>query len=528
MNETSRWRLPPNTTFRALWIASIASNIGTWMHDVGAGWMMTGLSSDPLMVALVQAATTLPMFLFVLPSGVLADIVDRRKFLIFAQLWMLLTAAALGILTLFGYVTPVVLLAATFLLGVGAAMAAPPFQSLIPELVGKDELHDAVVLNSLGVNISRAIGPALGGFILSFTGPATVFLLNAFSVLGVVTVVYRWHPAAQSRRLPPEHFLPAVRAGLRYVQAAPMLQVALIHAVAFFSFASAAWALLPLIAKHHLGLSAAGYGGLLGCIGLGAVVGALILPQLRQHLTADSLVAIASSAIATTMLALPHLDNAWVVGGVLMVAGLSWITAISTLNVSAQSSSAGWVKSRALAVYLVAFFGSMAIGSVLWGQVAKVFNTSVALTLAGIGMMVASTVARRWRLASRQPLDLTPMPIPMPMADGLGADAELAEYDRGPVMVSVEYVIHVSDTRDFLDAMREMQRVRRRGGAFSWSVFQDMCDPTRHLEVFMIESWLDHLRQHERFTANDKAIQSRVLGFHRLKKLPEVTHMISH
>ncbi|MDF3881707.1 MFS transporter, partial [Cupriavidus basilensis] len=246
------WSPLRNKVFRAIWLATLASNIGTWMHDVGAGWMMTSVSPSPLMVALVQAATTLPMFLFALPSGVLADIVDRRKYLLFAQAWMLVVAAALGLLALAGLVTPAVLLAATFLLGVGAAMNAPPFQAIVPDLVPKPELQSAVALNSLGVNISRAIGPALGGVVLTLFGPPAVFLINAVSVLGVLWVIYRWQPAQLTRRLPPEHFFPAVRAGLRYVQAAPVLQVVLVRAVAFFVFGSAGWALLPLVARKGL------------------------------------------------------------------------------------------------------------------------------------------------------------------------------------------------------------------------------------------------------------------------------------
>lgn len=525
VREKSQWSLLNNKTFRALWIASIASNIGTWMHDVGAGWMMASISPDPLMVAMVQAATSLPMFLFVLPSGVLSDIIDRRRYLLFAQCWMLTSAAMLGFLTLSGAVGPWLLLTATFMLGIGAAMAAPPFQSLLPELVGKDDLSTAVVLNALGVNISRAIGPALGGFILSLTGPAVVFMLNAVSVLGVLIVIWRWQPKPREQHLPSEHFLPAVRAGLRYVKSAPLLRTVLLRAVAFFTFASAAWSLLPLIAKNQLGLSAAGYGALLGCIGIGAISGALLLPSLRKKYSVDSLLTMASLLFATVIMGLALLHNAALIGGMLVLAGLAWITVISILSVSAQASSAGWVKSRALAVYLVAFFGAMTAGSTLWGQIAKTFDIQTALLIAGSSMAVVSFLVLRHRVSAVQSLDLSP--AQMHMSDASLRQPDIA-HDRGPVMISVEYLIDPADEAEFSAAIRAMRLVRQRGGALSWAVYQDSENPQRHLEVFVIESWLDHLRQHDHFSANDKAIHAQVLAFHRGEGLPKVSHLISH
>lgn len=520
----SQWSVLRNRTFRALWIASIASNIGTWMHDVGAGWMMATLSADPLMVALVQAATSLPMFLFVLPSGVLSDIIDRRRYLLFAQIWMLLVAAVLSLLAFAGLASSWVLLVTTFLLGAGAAMAAPPFQSLVPELVGKEQLSSAVTLNSLGVNISRAIGPALGGFILSFAGSAVVFMLNAVSVLGVVAVVWFWKPKLQERRLPPEQFLPAVRAGLRYVKAAPLLRVSLVRAVAFFAFGSAAWSLLPLIAKRELSLSAAGYGMLLGCIGVGAVVGAVLMPKLRQRHSVDALLTGASLLFAATMLGLALISDPFVVGCVLLFAGLAWIIVISILSVSAQSSSAGWVKARALAVYLVAFFGAMTAGSALWGQLAKLSDIPTALISAAVGMSIACLLARGLRVGAAEALDLSP--AQMHMAGDAPAMLAAATHDQGPIMVSIEYLVDPADAEAFAAAMRAMREVRLRSGALSWSLWRDMSDPRRHVETFVIESWLDHLRQHEHFSAHDRELHARALAYHRGEKRPRVDHLV--
>lgn len=521
--EKSQWSLLGNGTFRALWIASIASNIGTWMHDVGAGWMMASISPDPLMVAFVQAATSLPMFLFVLPSGVLSDIIDRRRYLLFAQWWMLATAGVLGVLTLSGVLDPWVLLIATFMLGSGAAMAAPPFQSLLPELVGKDDLPTAVALNSLGVNISRAIGPALGGFILSLTGPAVVFLLNAVSVLGVLIVVWKWQPKVREAHLPSEHFLPAVRAGLRYVRNAPLFRAVLIRAAAFFVFASAAWSLLPLIAKKELGLGAAGYGALLGCIGIGAIAGALVLPKLRKQCSVDVLLTSASVLFAAVVAALALLKNPVVIGMALVLGGLAWITAISILSVAAQTSSAGWVKARALAVYLVAFFGSMTFGSAIWGQVAKSYSIQTSLLIAAAAMVIACALVRKRRIGAAHALNLEPAQMHL----GGGTVPDVA-HDRGPVMVTIEYLIDPEDEVSFGGAIREMRQVRLRGGALSWAVYHDVEDPRRHIEVFVIESWLDHLRQHDHFSANDHAIHARALTFHRGDTPPKVAHLLSH
>lgn len=511
-----------NKLFRALWLATVASNIGTWMHDVGAGWMMTSLSTDPFMVALVQAATSLPMFLFALPSGVLADIIDRRKYLLFAQFWMLITAALLSAMAFIGMVTPEILLAATFFLGVGAAMAAPPFQAIVPDLVPKEDLAAAVALNSLGINISRAIGPALAGVILSFAGPAVVFTLNALSVLGVVAVLYFWQSTPKVHRLPPEHFLPAVRAGLRYVHAAPVLQVVLIRAVAFFVFGSAAWALLPLVARNGLGLGAGGYGILLACIGLGAVAGALVLPGLRKRFSSDKLAFGATLIFAISMLALAMMKNAVLLGVVLLFSGFAWIAMLSILNVGAQRSSAGWVKARALAVYLVVFFGSMAAGSAIWGQTAGKLGTSNALVIAAVGMILFCATALRWRLDLSPDLNLAPSAhlAKHDVTDG-------PAHDSGPVMITVEYLVASENKEQFAKAIREMRRVRRRGGALTWGVFADTAQTGRYIETFVVESWLEHLRQADRFTENDKAITLHAASFHIGPEAPRTEHFIA-
>lgn len=519
--SVSPWQPLRQRVFRMLWIATVVSNVGSWMNDVGVNWTMLTLSADPLSVALVQAASSLPMFLFALPSGVMADIVDRRKYLLFSQIWVFIAAASLTFLSWADLVTPMVLLIAAFLLSTGAAMSSPPFQAIVPDLVSKEELGPAIALNSLGINISRAIGPALGGLILSFAGPWMVFLLNALSVLGVFLVLYLWQAQPSVQRLPPEHFFPAVRAGVRYVHAAPVLRNVLVRTIAFFVFGSAGWALLPLVARRELGLGPGGYGIMLGCIGIGAICGALLLPRMRKRFNPDQLMVLASLMFAITLLALAFIRHLWLLNAFEFFTGFAWIAVLSTLNLGAQRSAAKWVKARALAVYLTVFFGSMTLGSAIWGQLASTFSIPLSLTVATVGMLLASLTVLRWRL-DQDPdlnLDLSTVSDPLPVLE--------IRHDRGPVMVSYHYQINRSDAHAFAVCMQDMRRVRRRGGALNWSLYEDMLQPDMFVETFVVGSWMEHLRQRERYTMNDQKIQNRVLAFHQGTELPEIRYLVA-
>lgn len=519
--NVSPWQPLNQRVFCMLWIATVVSNVGSWMSDVGVNWTMLTLSADPLSVALVQAASSLPMFLFALPSGVMADIVDRRKYLLFSQIWVFIAAASLTFLSWADMVTPMILLVATFLLSAGAAMSSPPFQAIVPDLVSKEELGPAIALNSLGINISRAIGPALGGLILSFAGPWMVFLLNTLSVMGVFIVLYVWKAQPSVQRLPPEHFFPAVRAGVRYVRNAPVLRNVLIRTIAFFVFGSAGWALLPLVARRELDLGPGGYGLMLGCIGVGAICGALLLPRMRKRFNPDQLMVLASIMFAITMLALAFIRHFWLLNAFEFFTGFAWIVVLSTLNFGAQRSAAKWVKARALAVYLTVFFGSMTAGSAIWGQLASVFSIPLSLTVAALGMLLASLTVLRWRidLDPDLNLDLSATNDPLPEL--------LVQHHRGPVMVSYYYQINPDDAHQFAVCMQDMRRVRRRGGALNWAIYEDMLQPGLFVENFVVGSWVEHLRQRERYTMNDQKIQNRVLGFHQSTALPEVRYLMA-
>src|SRR5437773_5312537 len=394
----SAWTPLSHRVFRALWIASLVSNIGTWMQNVSAAWAMTSLSPSPLMVALVQSATSLPVFLVGLPAGAVADIVDRRRLLLVTQCWMLVAAGLLAVLTFVGLMTATTLLALTFALGVGVAMNAPTWQAITSELVPPSELTRAVTLNALPVNIGGAVGPALGGVLVAASGPALVFALNALSFLGVLAVVYRWRRPPTSSVLPAERVFGAIRAGLRYARHAPPLAAVLVRTGLFILCASAFWAVLPVIARAELGATAVGYGVLLACVGLGATIGAVLLPRLRRRLSSDGL-----TGLATVVFALVSVLTAswrWLPGlwGVMVIGGLAWIAMMASLNAAAQTTVPSWVRARALGVYLVVFQGGLGLGSALWGVVAERIGTQPALALAGGTLVIGLAAIPRWRL----------------------------------------------------------------------------------------------------------------------------------
>jgi MFS family permease len=489
--------------FRNLWIATIVSNVGTWMQDVGAGWLMTSLSSSPSMVALVEAADSIPLMLLALPAGALADIVDRRRLLIAIQVYLMVVAGMLGILTLLNLTTAWVLLGFIFALGVGGAILMPAWSAIVPDLVSTDELPSAVALNSVAINASRAIGPAIAGVLVAAVGPWLVFVLNALSYIGVLAVLVRWQREHHKSTLPAERFLSAIRVGMRFVMHTRVLLVVLIRGAAFFVFASATWSLFPLIVRRELGRGPEIYGLLLSCIGIGAVAGAMILPRVRAKVSRDALVAGASALYAIAALALAHVQNIGLLVVAMLATGAAWISILSALQVSAQMTLPPWVRARGLAAFVVVFMGGMALGSILWGQVATRIGIPAALTTAAVGMALAIALAWRFKLGQHQVLDFTPsMDWPLPLL------AETPEPDV-PVMVTITYRIQPDKRGEFVAAMQDVREMRRRNGAYFWQLFHDSEDPTRFVETFMDESWMEHLRQHERASVADREIQRR-------------------
>lgn len=517
----SAWGPLREPIFRALWIASVASNVGSWMQDVGESWLMISLTKSPILVALVETAGSLPIFLLALPAGALADVVDRRRLLLTTQSWMSASAVLMGALTLAGVVTPWSLLLLTFTLGLGVVMNGPAWQAIIPELAPRGELPAAVALGSVAMNVSRAIGPALGGLLVATFGSGIVFLLNAVSFLGVIVVIYRWRRVPQKIPMPPEHVFGAMRAGLRYVSHAPELRAAIVRAGIFILCGSALWALLPLQARHALGLGSFGYGVLLGCIGSGAVAGAAFLPKARRKVSNNSLVIGASVLFASMLAILAHARVPVVAGAAMVLAGVAWITITSSFNTAAQTSAPTWVRARALAIYLLVFMGGMAAGSAVWGVVATYVGVTKALTSAALGLIAGLVASSRYRLVGDEELKLAPSahwPEPVVVVEPLP--------EQGPVLVQIEYRIDPDHASGFLHAMRVLRRTRRRDGAVRWSLFRDPAEPGRFIESFVVESWAEHLRQHARATESDREIEERVLAFHIGGGQPVVTHLI--
>ena len=399
----SPWAPLREPIFRSLWIASVVSYVGTWMQNVGAGWLMTQLTMSPLMVSLVQAASTLPVFLVILPAGALADMVDRRRLLLITQGWMVLAAGALGIMAVTSCVTPWVLLLFTFLLGLGAVMNDPAWQAITPEVVSPRRHAPAVALNSVGYNIARAVGPALGGLTIALAGSGVAFLLNAASFFGVIFFLYRWkRPTFEKVDNEPVH--QAILTGLRYVRNAPLVRCVLIRTGAFSLGASSLLALLPLVARPH---GASGYGLLLGSFGLGALAGAAVLPQMRNRLSVDGLVAVAIVIFAAMTFAAGAVQSFGLLSLVLFVSGTAWIGILACLNVAAQTMSPSFLRARTLSTYLLVLQGGMALGSALWGAVATRIGVPNALLWSSVVLVAGLAAVRQYRLTSQE-LELAP------------------------------------------------------------------------------------------------------------------------
>ena len=492
------------------------------MHNVGADWLMTTLAPSPLMVALMQTAENAPLFLLALPAGALADIVDRRRLLLITQGWMLVSAVTLGLLTLFGLTTPGVLLLLIFSLGLGSALNAPAWQAIMPELVPRSELASAVSLNSVAFNIARAVGPALGGFVVAAVGSWAVFLLNSLSFIGVMFVLYRWQREPVESISPAERVVGAMRAGVRYVRHDPELRAVLVRTGVFVSCASALWAMLPLVARQQLRLGAFGYGVLLGGLGAGAILGAIILPAVRRRVSINALIVggtiifAAVTAILATVHIFALLSVAMIFGGV------AWMALMSSFNISVQALVPAWVRARVLAIYLLVFFGGMALGSACWGAVATHTGISIALLYAAGALIVGIAAAYFFPLRVSEELNLEPS---LHWSDPIIVSEPHPE--DGPVLVTVDYQIEPERAEEFVEAMREVKRILRRDGATRWGLFADPAQPGHYVETFLVESWAEHMRQHARITNEDRVAQNLVRSFHLGGSSPVVTHLIA-
>jgi MFS family permease len=509
------------TTFAVLWIATVLGNTGSFMRDVASAWLVTDLSSKPAAVAMIQAASTIPVFLLVIPAGVLSDILDRRKLLITMQLVLASVSATLMLLSHTGALTVSSLVVLTFVGGVGAALVGPTWQSIVPELVPRQDLKNAVALNSLGFNIARSIGPAAGGLLLAALGASVAYSADVVSDLIVISALVWWRRAPRAVDELSEHFFGAFRAGLRFVRSSHELHVVLMRAAIFFAFSSALWALLPIVARQLLGGNAGFYGILLGAVGAGAILGALVLPQLRRRFDTDGLLLGAAiiTSITTAVLALGPPRLLAVV--ILLGLGGAWIVVLTTLNGAAQAILPNWVRGRGLAVDLMIVNGAMAGGSLGWGIVAGALSVPVTLLVSACGLFVVAFVLHRIKLPAGE-ADLKPSNYwPEPLT------ADPVEHDRGPVLVLIEYRIAKDDRSKFFECLKRLSQARRRDGAYGWGITEDAADPERIVEWFMVESWAEHLRQHHRLSNADADIQRETTQFHIGPNPPVVRHFLA-
>ena len=500
-----------NKVYRSLWFAQIGSNVGTWMQTVGAQWLLVERAHAATLVALVQTASLLPVMALSLPAGVLADVLDRRRLLLASQFSMALVAGALAVLTGFGLTTPATLLALTFLLGCGQAITGPAWQAIQPELVDREQIPAAAALGSLTVNLARAVGPAIAGLIIAETGPAAVFAINAVSFVGVLAALAAWRrPVDDSSRA--ESAVSALQAGTRYVRNAPAVTRILLRAALFVVPASALWALLPVVARDHLGLGAGGYGGLLAALGVGAVLGALCMSRLRRRLSSNGMLAWSAVAfgLGTLVLALPLGSAAVPVVSVFMVlCGLAWTASLSSLNAGLQLTLPPWVRARGLGAYLLVFMGGHAIGALGWGLLAGAVGQQWTLTVAALLLGLAALSVLRWPLHDA--------------VEGVGQVGEahwpepvlMFEPDPqdGPVLVVKRYRVAPENQEAFLAAMQAVGASRRRTGATRWEVYREGAQADGFAEVFAIRSWDEHLRQHsDRLTGADRVFEERALA----------------
>ena len=491
------------------------------MFDTATGWYMANMSRDPMIVSLIQTATSLPLFLFTVPAGALTDLVDSRRLLLTVNLAILAFSVAFAGIVSLGLSTPEALLAATFALGVGGALAAPAWVSIAPLLVPARDLDSAVAANTAGYNLSRALGPALGGFVIAWTGISAPFWIYAVTNVAVVGALIWWRPPRRvSSGLPAERFTTAIRTGVRHARHNRHLHATLVRTLAFFPFASAYWALLPILAREQPQAGPTFYGLLLGGIGVGAMAGSAALGPLKTRLGADGLVAASSVGTAGALVLFGLAREPWLALAAALLAGASWTLTISTLYVSAQVALPDWVRGRGLAIFLTFIFGATTFASAIWGQVAALQNVPVALYVAAGALVLAIPLSWGSKLQTGLGVNLAP---------SLHWRHPRVAFDigwrQGPALVTIRYVVSPENRQAFLAAMQEIGAERKRDGAYAWGVFEELASEGRFVETFLIESWLELMHLYERVTDADRGMEEHVRQF--LLEPPQITHLVA-
>ena len=507
--------------FRRVWVANQISSFGGLVQGVGAAWMMTSLTTSASLIALVQASMTLPIMLFSISAGALADSYDRRALMLVAQVFMLTASIALTVTAMAGWLTPWSLLGFTFLIGMGTALNNPAFQAGLGDFVPREILPEAVSLNSIGFNLMRSVVPAIGGIIVATAGAVVAFAINALSYLPLIAVLFLWRPKRKLDPIPRESFGPAVSAGLRYVSMSPNLLTVMARGMIFGFGAICLLALLPLIARDLLQGGAVTYGVTLGLFGLGAVAGGLMNARIRQKIRGETIVRLAFVGFAVAVLTLSFSRSLWFSLPALSVAGACWVLALSLFNVTVQLSSPRWVVGRMLSFYQMATFGGMAMGSWSWGVAAGAIGLPGAMQLSGMCLLIGAAMGLRYAMPASGTVDLDPLDKfkePSLRLDLRGRS--------GPIMVMIDYVIYPADIPEFLSAMAARRRIRRRDGARQWVLLRDLEHEDFWTESYHVSTWDDYLRHNMRRTKADAEVSARILKLHRGAAPPRVHRMI--
>jgi MFS family permease len=508
-------------TFRVIWVASLASNFGGLIQAVGAAWMMTSITDSVNMVALVQASTSLPIMLFSLVSGALADNFDRRRIMLVAQCFMLVVSALLTLCAYFGFISPWLLLLFTFLIGCGTALNNPSWQASVGDMVPRDVLPAAVALNSMGFNMTRSVGPAIGGVIVATAGAAAAFAANTLSYFAIIFALLRWRREETRSTLPRESMGRAISAGLRYVAMSPNIGKVLVRGFFFGLSASAILALLPLVARDLVAGGPLTYGIMLGAFGLGAIGGALLSARLREHMSSEWVVRIAFAGFAVSSLVTAISPYGWLTSLALLLSGAGWVLALSLFNTTVQLSTPRWVVGRALSLYQTTTFGGIAAGSWMWGQAAETYGPATALIASALLMVVGAAIGLKLPLPEFESLNLDPLnrfSEPLLKLD--------LKPRSGPIVVMIDYEIADDDVPEFLTAMAERRRIRIRDGAGQWGLMRDLENPTIWTETYHVPTWVEYVRHNQRRTQADAEIGDRLTALHRGAAAPRVHRMI--
>ena len=516
------WAPLKNRVFTMLWLAWMTSNICMWMNDVAASWMMTDLAASPTLIALIQTASNLPVFLLGLPSGAFADILNRKKYFMATQIWIALNAAVLCFMTFTNSLNAPLLLFLTFTNGIGLAMRWPVFAAIVPDIVKREQLPSALALNGVAMNASRIIGPLVAGALIASAGTEYVFALNMVLSLGCTVLIWRWKYTSNVSPLPGERFLGAIRVGIQYVKSSARMRAVLLRVFIFFVQSSALMALLPVIAKDHFNGDAKTFTILLSCLGFGAIVAASQLPRLRNRFDRNQLVPISQILQAVASIGVVLAPSLWLAAIMMMLSGGFWILTANSLSISAQLALPSWIRARGMSIFQMSLMGGSAIGAAIWGKLTTHTSVTFSVICGSIFGIMAVMLTKHLKIEGGTEEDMTPVcPIEHPTPD------RDIDPEAGPVMISLEYKIGVENIAAFKEVMQRSRDARLRQGAMSWSLFEDAEKVGMMVENFVFETWADYLRRFDRFTTNDLNLQEERYQYHVGSKDPKITRRVA-